>query len=148
MLKEDSLPKIAEEVEFPLIRVLAEMEMNGVKIDIEMLREFSEKLSIDMSELQIQIFEKAGETFNLNSPQQLGKVLFDKMKLPAGKKTKTGQYSTSEQVLSQLAAEYDVPAMVLDYRSLSKLQSTYAEAPVDCSLLRLLKSSTMAGTSY
>lgn len=127
-LKEDGLLKIAEEVEFPLIRVLAEMEMNGVKIDIEMLREFSEKLSIDMSELQIQIFEKAGETFNLNSPQQLGKVLFDKMKLPAGKKTKTGQYSTSEQVLSQLAAEYDVPAMVLDYRSLSKLQSTYAEA--------------------
>src|SRR5690625_7903849 len=81
-----------------------------------------------MSELQIQIFEKAGETFNLNSPQQLGKVLFDKMKLPAGKKTKTGQYSTSEQVLSQLATEYEVPAMVLDYRSLSKLQSTYAEA--------------------
>lgn len=127
-LKNDELLPIAETVEFPLIRVLAEMEMSGVKIDQEMLKVFSEKLSIDMSELQIQIFEKAEETFNLNSPQQLGHVLFEKMKLPAGKKTKTGQYSTSEAVLSKLAVEYEVPAMVLDYRSLSKLQSTYAEA--------------------
>src|SRR5690625_6531929 len=74
-LKEHGLLKIAEEVEFPLIRVRAEMEMNGVKIDIEMLREFSEKLSIDMTELQIQIFEQEGETYNLNYPIQKDKIV-------------------------------------------------------------------------
>jgi len=127
-LEEDELIDIAEEIEFPLIRVLGEMERAGVAIDVEMLNDFSEELTSDLENLQETIFEKTDEEFNLNSPKQLGDVLFDKLGLPAGKKTKTGQYSTSESVLTKLAAEYDVPALVLDYRSLSKLRSTYVDA--------------------
>ena len=127
-LKEDELFDIAETVEFPLIEVLAEMEQNGVHIDKKMLASFSKELTKDLEELEKQIFEVTGEEFNLNSPQQLGTVLFDKMDLPAGKKTKTGQYSTSESVLSKLAVEYEVPSLVLDYRSLKKLLSTYVDA--------------------
>ena len=127
-LEEDSLLEIAETLEFPLISVLARMERNGVLIDSEMLESFSKELTNDLIELEKEIFEKTGTEFNLNSPQQLGHVLFEKMKLPAGKKTKTGQFSTSESVLSKLAAEYEVPSLVLDYRSLSKLRSTYVDA--------------------
>lgn len=127
-LKEDELEEIANELEFPLITVLADMERAGVKIDTKMLASFSEELTTDLERIEKEIFEKTGEEFNLNSPQQLGNVLFDKMGIPAGKKTKTGQYSTSEAVLSGLANEYEVPAMVLDYRSLSKLRSTYVDA--------------------
>jgi len=127
-LKKDSLLEIAEKLEFPLVPVLTKMESYGVHIDKEMLLKFSEELTIDLNELEKKIFEITEEEFNLNSPQQLGSVLFDKMKLPAGKKTKTGQYSTSEDVLSKLAVEYEVPSMILDYRSLSKLRSTYVDA--------------------
>lgn len=127
-LKEDELLDIAETVEFPLIEVLAEMEQNGVYIDKEMLASFSKELTKDLEELEKQIFDRTGEEFNLNSPQQLGAILFDKMDLPAGKKTKTGQYSTSESVLSKLAVEYEVPSLVLDYRSLNKLLSTYVDS--------------------
>lgn len=127
-LDEDKLTEIAQEIEFPLIRVLAEMERAGVSIDVEMLNEFSEELTKDLDELEKKIFEKTEVEFNLNSPRQLGDVLFDKLKLPSGKKTKTGQYSTNERVLTTLAAEYEVPSLVLDYRSLSKLRSTYVDA--------------------
>jgi len=127
-LKEDELLEIAETVEFPLIEVLAEMEQNGVHIDKEMLASFSKELTIDLDILEKQIFELTESKFNLNSPQQLGTILFDKLNLPAGKKTKTGQYSTSESVLSKLAVEYEVPSLVLDYRSLNKLLSTYVDA--------------------
>lgn len=127
-MEEDELLEIAENLEFPLIRVLAEMERIGVKIDTDLLKRFSEELNHDLEELQSKIFELTEESFNLNSPQQLGNILFEKMKLPAGKKTKTGQYSTSESVLSKLAVEYEVPSLVLDYRSLSKLKSTYVDA--------------------
>lgn len=127
-LEEDELKEIAETLEFPLIPVLADMELKGVKIDTEMLAKFSEDLTHDIQNLEKQIFEKTGEEFNLNSPKQLGEVLFEKMEIPSGKKTKTGQYSTSEAVLSELANEYEVPSMVLDYRSLSKLLSTYVDA--------------------
>jgi DNA polymerase-1 len=127
-LEEDDLLEIAEKIEFPLIEVLAEMEQNGVCIDKEMLASFSEELTKDLEELEAEIFELTGEEFNLNSPQQLGTILFDKMDLPAGKKTKTGQYSTSESVLSKLAVEYELPSLVLDYRSLNKLLSTYVDA--------------------
>jgi DNA polymerase-1 len=127
-LEEDELLEIAETVEFPLIEVLAEIEQNGVHIDKEMLASFSEELTSDLEELETEIFERTGEEFNLNSPQQLGTILFEKMDLPAGKKTKTGQYSTSESVLSKLAVEYEIPSLVLDYRSLKKLLSTYVDA--------------------
>jgi len=127
-LDEDELTEIAKELEFPLIRVLAHMEKEGVSVDVEMLEQFSEELTKDLDELEKKIFEITGDEFNLNSPKQLGEVLFDKLGLPAGKKTKTGQYSTSESVLAKLAAEYEIPSMVLDYRSLSKLRSTYVDA--------------------
>ena len=127
-LDEDELDEIAKTLEFPLIRVLAHMERQGVSIDVEMLEQFSEELTKDLEKLEEEIFEISGEEFNLNSPKQLGEVLFDKLGLPAGKKTKTGQYSTSESVLTKLASEYEIPSMVLDYRSLSKLRSTYVDA--------------------
>lgn len=127
-LEEDELTDIAENLEFPLIRVLGKMEQYGIKLDVEMLNEFAKELKKDLMELEEQIFEKTGTEFNLNSPQQLGDVLFNKMEIPAGKKTKTGQYSTSEDVLTKLAATYEVPALVLDYRSTSKLLSTYVDA--------------------
>lgn len=128
ILKKDSLLEIAEKLEFPLIPVLTKMEAYGVHIDKEMLATFSKELTLDLEELEKKIFQITEEEFNLNSPQQLGSVLFDKMKLPTGKKTKTGQYSTSEDVLSKLAVEYEVPSLILDYRSLSKLRSTYVDA--------------------
>lgn len=127
-LKDDELKEIASQIEFPLIKVLAVMEKHGVKVDMEMLKTFSDELTFDLEKIENEIFETTGEEFNLNSPKQLGEVLFEKMKIPAGKKTKTGQYSTSERVLSKLATEYELPARILDYRSLSKLRSTYVDA--------------------
>jgi len=127
-LEEDELLEISKEIEFPLIRVLAAMEEKGVKIDVDMLKLFSKELTGDLRELTEKIYEKTGEEFNINSTQQLGEVLFEKMELPAGKKTKTGRYSTAESVLSKLANDYEVPSLVLDYRGLKKLQSTYVDA--------------------
>ncbi len=136
-LEEDELDRIAREVDFPLMEVLAGMELAGVKIDREMLERFSVELERDMNRLEQEIFEKTGEEFNLNSPQQLGEVLFEKMGIPAGKKTRTGQYSTAESVLTDLAHHHEVPGLVLDYRSLSKLKSTYVDA-----LPRLIREET------
>lgn len=128
VLEKDELEDIADTIEFPLMEVLARMEMNGVLIDKEMLEEFSATLQDDLLKLEQKIYEKAGTEFNINSPQQLGEVLFDKMGLPAGKKTKTGQYSTAESVLTKLAADYEMPDLILEYRALSKLKSTYVDA--------------------
>jgi DNA polymerase-1 len=128
MLEEDELTKIAEELEFPLMEVLADMEMKGVLVDQEMLADFSETLRDDLIALEKEIYEKAGTEFNINSPKQLGEVMFDKMGLPPGKKTKTGQYSTAEAVLTKLAANYEMPNLILEYRALSKLKSTYVDA--------------------
>lgn len=128
ILDKEDLAEIAETIEFPLMEVLAEMEMFGIRVDEKMLEDFSGVLREDLLNLEQQIYEKAGTEFNINSPQQLGEVLFDKMGLPAGKKTKTGQYSTSESVLSKLAAEYEMPELILKYRALSKLKSTYVDA--------------------
>jgi DNA polymerase-1 len=128
VLEKDELDDIAETVEFPLIEVLAEMEMNGILVDQEILREISITLRDDLISLEEQIYEKAGTEFNINSPKQLGEVLFDKMGLPAGKKTKTGQYSTAESVLKKLANDYEMPGLILEYRALSKLKSTYVDA--------------------
>ncbi len=127
-LAEDELGEIAMEVDFPLIAVLAEMEEKGIKVDTGKLEAFSEELLSDLQDLQAQIYEKAGEEFNVNSPQQLGQILFEKLGLPSGKKTKTGRYSTSESVLSDLAVKYELPSLVLDFRQISKLKSTYVDA--------------------
>lgn len=125
---EGELEKVANTVEFPLIKVLADIEYNGVKLDTEMLADFSKALTNDLLALEHQIYEKAGEEFNINSPQQLGVVLFDKLGLPSGRKTKTGQYSTNEAVLADLAVKYEIPGIILEYRQLAKLKSTYADA--------------------
>ncbi len=128
ILEEDELSEIAHTLEFPLMEVLAKMEMEGVLVDREMLEEFSKTLRDDLLTLEQKIYDQAGTEFNINSPKQLGEVLFDKMGLPAGKKTKTGQYSTAESVLKKLAAEYEMPDLILEYRALSKLKSTYVDA--------------------
>jgi DNA polymerase I len=127
-LENDELLEIAYEVDFPLMKVLAKMELTGIRLDTDMLSKFSEELNRDMKSVESQIFKEAGAEFNLNSPQQLGEVLFEKMGIPSIKKTKTGQHSTAESVLVQLANEYEVPGLILDYRSLSKLKSTYVDA--------------------
>ncbi len=128
LLAKDELSEVAEKLEFPLIEVLAEMELNGIRLDTDMLKQFSVLLAKDILDLEQTIYEKAGMEFNINSPQQLGEVLFDKMGLPAGKKTKTGQYSTAESVLAGLAESYEMPNLILEYRALSKLKSTYVDA--------------------
>lgn len=127
-LNKDELDDIAETLEFPLMSVLAKMEMNGVLIDQDMLEELSAGLRDDLIKLEEKIYELAGTEFNINSPQQLGEVMFDKMGLPPGKKTKTGQYSTAVSVLKKLANDYEMPELILEYRALSKLKSTYVDA--------------------
>lgn len=127
-LEKDELSEVAEKVDFPLMEVLADIEYQGVRLDTSMLEKFSKELENDLKELEKQIYEKAGEEFNINSPQQLGTILFDKLGLPAGKKTRTGQYSTNESVLTKLAVKYEIPSLILDYRQLAKLKSTYVDA--------------------
>ena len=127
-VKDDELEEIANTVDFPLIEVLGDIEYYGIKLDVEMLEGFSKDLDIDIKELEKEIYEKAGEEFNINSPAQLGKILFDKLGLPSGKKTKTGQYSTNESVLTKLAVKFEIPSLILEYRSLAKLKSTYVDA--------------------
>jgi len=121
--------KLAEEVEFPLVYILAEIEKNGVKIDEQTLRQFSVDIEAEVSKLESTIYEKAGVVFNIASPKQLGEVLFDKLQLdPKAKKTKTGQYKTGEDVLLALANKSDIVKDILDYRQLQKLKSTYVDA--------------------
>lgn len=129
LLAETATLKLAEEVEFPLIYVLAEIEKNGVKIDVPTLQTFSKILEEDVKVLEKSIFEKAGVTFNIASPKQLGEVLFDKLQLdPKAKKTKTGQYKTGEDVLSALAHKSDIVQDILTFRQLQKLKSTYVDS--------------------
>lgn len=115
-------------VEMPLVPVLARMESTGVRIDPEPLRILSEELAAAMQTVEAQAHAQAGQPFNLNSPKQIQEILFDKLKLPVQKKTPGGAPSTSEEVLSQLAESFDLPRLILEYRSLAKLKSTYADA--------------------
>ena len=129
LLEETKTLGLAEEVEFPLIYVLAEIEKNGVKIDTDTLATFSVSLEADIKRLEQSIHEKAGVVFNIASPKQLGEVLFDKLQLdPKAKKTKTGQYKTGEDILSALAHKSDIVKDILDFRQLQKLKSTYVDA--------------------
>jgi len=114
------------EVELPLIGVLASMEHEGFKVDRERLVEFGKTLGIRITEIEKSIYELAGREFNINSPKQMGVVLFDELKLPIVKKTKTG-YSTDVEVLEQLSGEHEIVKWILEYRSLAKLKSTYAD---------------------
>ena len=126
-LESEKLTDLAEKIEFPLIEVLVDMESNGVAIDEAALKELSEKITKETGELTTQIYDEAGTDFNIDSPKQLGHILFEKLMIPPVKKTKTG-YSTDVQVLTQLAETFPIAKMVLEYRSLVKLQSTYIDA--------------------
>ena len=128
-LQEVGLYKLYEEIEMPLVSVLADMEYEGVSIDKVALDEISEDLKIRIAETEKIIYEMAGKEFNISSPKQLGEILFDQMNIdPGNKKTKTGQYSTSEQVLSKLEDAHPIVGHILNYRGLKKLLTTYAEA--------------------
>jgi DNA polymerase I len=123
------LHKLFYEVESPLIAVLTDMEYEGVNIDVDFLRGYSKELTEEIVEMQDKIQSECGTTFNLDSPKQLGDILFEKLKIPyAGKKTKTGQYSTDEDTLSKLEHEHAVIGHILNYRELTKLKSTYVDA--------------------
>lgn len=125
-LKENGLWSLFEEIEMPLVFTLYDMEKNGVKVEAEALKLYGDQLGDKIVELEKEIYEDANETFNINSPKQLGVVLFENMKIPGGRKTKTG-YSTAADVLEKLAPEYPIVAKILEYRQLTKLKSTYAD---------------------
>lgn len=131
-LHQRKVTTVYETLERPLVPVLAEMEMTGIKVDRDTLSRMSNAFAQKMAGLEAEIHELAGESFNVGSPKQLGEILFDKMSLPGGKKGKTGAYATGADVLEDLAAEgHDLPARVLDWRQLSKLKSTYTDALQD-----------------
>jgi len=127
LLEEKELLKLFEEIEMPLAEVLAGMEADGIKVDVSVLRELSSEMERKILALTSDIYECAGGSFNINSPQQLRVVLFEKLKLPVRKRTKTGP-STDEEVLRGLVKEHKLAAMLLEYRQLAKLKSTYVDA--------------------
>ena len=126
-IAEGGLQHLYEQVEIPLVTVLAKMEMSGVKIDVNLLHDFSKEVEGQLQQNMECIYQLAGEMFNINSSQQLGKILFEKLRLPVVKKTKTG-YSTDVDVLTKLSLQHDLPLEVLSYRNLTKLKSTYIDA--------------------
>ena len=119
---------LAHDLEFPLVPVLSRMELAGIKLDEGALKDLSVRAAVDLEQLEKQIFEIAGEEFNIGSPAQIGSILFDKLGLPVVSKTSTGKPSTKESVLTELAAEHELPGMILDWRELAKLKSTYIDA--------------------
>jgi DNA polymerase-1 len=129
LLKEKDVEDLFYNIEMPLMPVLAEMEMNGVRLDTDALKEVSKLFTSRMIEYEKHIYELAGEQFNISSPKQVGDILFDKMKIiDKPKKTKTGQYVTSEEVLQQLKSKSEIVSEILDYRGLKKLLGTYVDA--------------------
>ncbi|MBQ5958831.1 MAG: DNA polymerase I [Bacteroidales bacterium] len=129
MLKENGLEKLFYEIEMPLVSVLSIMEENGVKIDSQNLHNISEEFGQHIHQLEQSIYDMAGVQFNIASPRQLGEVLFEKLQLDAkAKKTKTGQYATGEEILQKLAGKHPIINAILDYRSYTKLKSTYLDA--------------------
>lgn len=128
-LSENNLENLFYNIEMPLVKVLADMESNGVKIDIEGLKQISEEQSKEIAGIENSIYEIAGTSFNIGSPKQLGEILFEKLNIKApAKKTKTGQYPTGEDVLQKIINENPIVQHILDYRSLTKLKSTYVDA--------------------
>ena len=130
-LNELGMWELYTEMEMPLVFVLASMEIAGVKMNAQALKEYGDALAVKIAELEEKIYEQAGEKFNINSPKQLGVILFEKMQLPGSKKTKTG-YSTSADVLEKLAPEQPIIRDILEYRTLAKLKSTYADGLLTC----------------
>jgi len=129
LLKEKEVEKVFREVESPLVKVLTDMEFEGVKIDVDFLNDYSKELDKFAKEAEENVYKQAGVRFNLSSPKQLGEVLFEKLKLdPKAKKTRTGQYATGEDVLLKLASQNKIVDDILAYRELTKLKSTYVDA--------------------
>jgi DNA polymerase-1 len=126
-LREEALDELLESVEMPLVRVLAGMELAGVELDTSILGQLSRQLSREIERLRSRVCEISGEEFNLDSPKQVGAVLFEKLELPRGRRTKTG-YSTDVSVLERLRSEHEVPGLILEYRQLQKLRSGYLDA--------------------
>ncbi|MEH6942409.1 DNA polymerase I [Bacillus sp. JJ722] len=135
-LEENQQLELFKELELPLSLILAEMEMDGVKVEKATLEQMKEELAAKLENIEQTIYDLAGETFNINSPKQLGVILFEKLQLPPEKKTKTG-YSTSADVLEKLASKHEIIGHILEYRQLGKLQSTYIEG-----LLKVVDSET------
>jgi DNA polymerase-1 len=128
-MEKRKLTNVFDTIECPLIPVLVEMEANGIALDTAALKEISGRLASEIAGYEKKVYELAGHEFNLNSPKQLGEVLFDELKLiDKPKKTKTGQYTTNEEVLDQLATEHEIARVILDYREATKLKSTYVDA--------------------
>ncbi len=128
-LDEFGLRRLYEDIELPLIPVLADMERTGIRVNPVTLKELSGVMERQLSDLTRKIYEAAGTEFNINSTKQLGEILFEKLNLPSGKKTrKTGGYSTDQAVLEELALSYEIPRLILEYRQISKLKSTYVDA--------------------
>ena len=129
-LGKENLDKLFRNIEIPLVQVLVDLEYEGIRIDPVYLDNYSKELAIEITKIENKVYEQAGVRFNISSPKQVGDVLFDRLKIPyRWKKTgKTDQYSTDEEKLSELAFQFPVARTILDYRSLSKLQSTYVEA--------------------
>ena len=127
-LKETDLERLFEEVEMPLVEVLAEMQLAGICVDVEYLRSLSGEMSDEIEKLKGEIYELAGHKFNIDSPKQLGGVLYEELGLPKVRKTRTGQAATDAEVLTQLAAFHRLPALVMKYRTLAKFKSTYVDA--------------------
>ena len=125
-IERNGLQKVYYDIELPLCKVLSEMERNGINVDGQALKDFGKELKVRIDALVKEIYDLAGEEFNINSPMQLGNILFEKMGLPAGKKTKKG-YSTNAEILEKLAPDYPIVEKVLEFRTLSKLNSTYVE---------------------
>jgi len=130
-LHRKQVTKVYETLERPMVPVLRDMEMAGIKVDRNTLSQMSNGFAQKMAGLEAEIHELAGETFNVGSPAQLGDILFEKMALPGGKRGKNGKYSTGVDILEDLATEHDLPGRVLDWRQLSKLKSTYTDALQD-----------------
>lgn len=129
LLKENGVEKLFYDIEMPLVAVLSAVESNGVKIDSDNLHQISETFGAEIAQIEQHIFELAGCRFNIGSPKQLGEILFEKLGIKAkAKKTKTGQYATSEEVLQKLSHEHPIVNRILEYRQLSKLKSTYLDA--------------------
>ena len=125
-LREMEMEHLFRDIEMPLVYTLRDMERAGISVEAEALKTYGDQLAGRIRELETAIYEQAGESFNINSPKQLGVILFEKMQLPGGKKTKTG-YSTAADVLEKLAPEHPIVASILEYRTLAKLKSTYAD---------------------
>lgn len=126
-LKKDGLDKLYYEIEEPLIKVLVDLEYEGIKVDVDFLQVYSVELSKEILKLENTIYEQVGVKFNIGSPKQVGEILFDRLKAPGGKKTKTGQYSTGEEILADLATYVPVAKDILKHRGLQKLLSTYVD---------------------